>query len=456
MDKNIKKNFLFAFIAQAISLIVSSVTNLVLPKFLSVSAFSYWQLFIFYSTYIPCLALGLNDGIYLRYGGYHIKKLDFSEVKSQFFFGQVFQIVLGLLVGLIAFFCSTTLERKIIWVLVIIYFFIFTAHNFLGYIFQAVNETNLYSKSIIYQRLVFFLFQLVSILLFIRNVYFYISFYVLGVLVALIYLTFKIYRYFKQAKLNWKLGTEESFISMKVGISLMISNICSMLILGVSRQIIDLRWGLISFGKVSFSLSLMNFALTFVMQIGLVLFPALRRLTQKDLKQYYKNFTIKLFEILPLMYLCYLPLQYILKAWLPEYAVSIDYLAVVLPICYFDCKMELIGNTFYKVLNKQVMLLRINIITIILSAFLGLISAYVLNNMNLIIVSMVISIIFRSLLANYILKQEIKFSVLKYDLFDVILALIFVLVSHYFIWWLAFISIIAVYAIRILFVKIQE
>ena len=178
-----------------------------------------------------------------------------------------------------------------------------------------------------------------------------------------------------------------------------------MLILGIGRQIIDIRWGLISFGKISFSLTLMNFALTFIMQIGIVLFPALRRLKFKQLTKQYHEFTKRLFIILPLMYILYIPAGYILKLWLPKYAISIDYLSVILPICYFDSKMELIGNTFFKVLNKQVLLLKVNVITICLSAILGGIGAYLLSNMNYVVLSMVIVIIFRSILADFLLYK---------------------------------------------------
>ena len=200
--------------------------------------------------------------------------------------------------------------------------------------------------------------------------------------------------------------------------------------MGVGRQIVDMKWGLVAFGKVSFSLTLMNFALTFIMQIGLVLFPALRRLSSDELKGYYGKLTLGLFYILPLMYIVYLPVQYILELWLPDYKESISYLATVLPICYFDSKMNLIGNTFFKVLNKQVLLLKINIITIVISSIFGLISAYIFNSMYFVIVGMVLAIIFRSVLADTLLSKDIKTNVSALEVADVILAIIFMFVSY--------------------------
>lgn len=453
MNKEIKKNFIFAIMAQAISLLVSCVTNLILPKILNVDAFSYWQLFIFYSAYIPCLALGLNDGIYMRYGGAHIDKINFSNIKSQYFVGQFVQFILGLIVGFIFILNSKTADRRLILCLVILYFFVFTARNFLGYLYQAVNQTNIYSKSVMIERFVFFIGQIALMLFLVKSVYFYILFYIIGVAMAFVYLRLKLLPYFREAYFNLRLGIIEGWASMRAGISLMIANICSMLVLGVGRQIIDIRWGLIAFGKISFSLTLMNFALTFIMQIGLVLFPALRRLKFNDLKDRYAKFTLQLFYILPLMYIAYIPAQFILKLWLPKYTTSIDYLALVLPICYFDSKMELIGNTFFKVMNKQVLLLKLNVITIIVSSALGLVSAYLFNRMEFVIIGMVLSIIFRSLLADFFLNKYIPVHILAFDALDVLLAEVFVLACHYLQWWNALIYVLIVYGIRFILTK---
>lgn len=453
MQKELKKNFIFAFLAQGISLIVSCSTNLVLPKVLSVVNYSYWQLFIFYSTYIPCLALGLNDGVYLRYGGILRSKLDGNAVKSQFEVGIIFQTILGIVVGTVMILFSDSANRQKVIFLVVVYYLFYTYHNFLGYIFQAINETNIYSKSIIIIRIVFLLSQIILMWLGYREVYPYIVLYIVSIALALGYLLIRIHPEFHISQFDINLGVRESLISMRVGISLMIANICSLLILGVGRQIVDMKWGLVAFGKVSFSLTLMNFALTFIMQIGLVLFPALRRLSSDELKEYYGKLTLGLFYILPLMYIVYLPVQYILELWLPDYKESISYLATVLPICYFDSKMNLIGNTFFKVLNKQVLLLKINIITIVISSIFGLISAYIFNSMYFVIVGMVLAIIFRSVLADTLLSKDIKTNVSALEVADVILAIIFMFVSNRFDWRIALIIICALYILRIFLVK---
>lgn len=453
MNNNMKKNFVYAILAQIVSLIVSCLTNLILPKVISPLEFSYWQLFIFYATYIPCLAFGLNDGVYLRYGGFRKDDLNYKSIKSQYIVGLGFQIFLALIVGVLVFIFEKDDKIKIILFSVLIFFIAYTSHNFLGYIFQAINETNEYSKSIIIDYVFYAVIQVILIMSHNVNIYILISFYIIAMFLSFFYLLYLIYPKFNDVSFNFDLGKSEIKISMKTGISLMLSNICSLLVLGVGRQIVETRWGLLTFGKLSFSLTLINFALTFISQIGMVLFPALRRLDKKSLNRYYIKLNVTLFNFLPAVYLLYLPAQYILKLWLPNYRVSIDYLSIILPICFFDGKMNLIGNTFFKVLRKQVTLLKVNIATILISCFFGLIAAYVFNSLYFLVIGLVFAIGFRCVISDFILSRIIGINSVSIDISDIVLAVIFVVSTTNFQWGFSLIIISMMYLIRFILIK---
>ena len=66
---SIARNTMIAFAAQFISLSVSVVMSLLVPKIVGVADYGYWQLFMFYTTYSGFFHLGLNDGVYLINGG---------------------------------------------------------------------------------------------------------------------------------------------------------------------------------------------------------------------------------------------------------------------------------------------------------------------------------------------------------------------------------------------------
>ena len=58
-------NFSFVFGAQVLVLIISVLRALILPKFLPVEGFGYWEVYWFYTSYVGIFCLGYNDGIYL-------------------------------------------------------------------------------------------------------------------------------------------------------------------------------------------------------------------------------------------------------------------------------------------------------------------------------------------------------------------------------------------------------
>lgn len=64
--KSLIRNLIYAFSAQGISLILSVLMSMIVPKLLGVEDYSYWQLFIFYIGYVGFSHFGLTDGIYLR------------------------------------------------------------------------------------------------------------------------------------------------------------------------------------------------------------------------------------------------------------------------------------------------------------------------------------------------------------------------------------------------------
>ena len=78
------KNLSVAFVANLISLLGSTIITIFLPKFIGVTQYAYYQLYIFYTSYIGFLGLGWLDGIYLRYGGKFYDKIDKKLFSAQF------------------------------------------------------------------------------------------------------------------------------------------------------------------------------------------------------------------------------------------------------------------------------------------------------------------------------------------------------------------------------------
>jgi len=142
----------------------------------------------------------------------------------------------------------------------------------------------------------------------------------------------------------------EAIENINVGIKLMFANIASMLIIGVVRFGIERSWDIATFGKVSLTLSISNFMMIFINAVGIIVFPILRRTDEQKLPVIYETMRNLLMVILLGALLVYYPFKLGLLAWLPKYADSVMFMALMFPICVYEGK----NGTAHKYVFKDV------------------------------------------------------------------------------------------------------
>lgn len=424
-------NIIFAFTAQGILFLLSVTMSLIVPKILGVEEFSYWQLYIFYTTYIGFFHFGLNDGIYLRIGGSDYEKLNYKSIGSQFWLFFILHCLVAFIIISYSLIFVDDWNRWFIYITTAISLPIYNAIGFIGYIFQAVNKTKIYSLAVIIDKLFFIVIVIVLIILKSDSYKWFVLLSITGNLFALIYFIWKgnhiIFVRIESIKETFK----EIRINISVGMNLMFSNIASLLILGMGRIIVDNKWGIEAFGKVSFSLTLATFLLSFIAQISMVLFPALRQTNENHQKKFYWMSRDLLGFVLSGFLLAYMPLYFMLGLWLPEYKESLLYLSLLLPLLTFEGKMNMLCTTYFKVLRREKLLLRINLISLTFSLMLCLISGYLINNIYAVVISLVIAVAFRSILSEFYLSKIMGGSVLKSILQESLLVIIFMLCTWF-------------------------
>lgn len=458
MNEKVKKfinDVAFAFIAQGISLILSVLMSLVVPKVLGVEEFGYWQLFLFYSSYVGFFHFGLNDGIYLKYGGIDYDKLNFSLLCSQFWILFIVQALFACFITLLGFLYVNDYNRQFIFVSTAIFLILSNMSYLLGYIFQATNRIKVFSISVIIDKLFFIISVLMLVILKAESFKVFIILYLIAKSISLIYCIFEGKKLVFLKLYDIKITISEMIFNISRGINLMFSNIASMLILGSSRLIIDKIWGIQSFGKISFSLSLTNFFLLFIGQVGMVLFPTLRRISGEQQKKFYDVSRSILGIVLAGVLLLYVPVNYVLDLWLPKYSESLRYLILLLPLCTFDGKMQMLCNTYLKVLKKEKSLFKINLISMGISFVLCLIGSYIFRNIYIIVIFMVISVAIRTIIAEVYLAKLMNALVIKSILLEILLVCIFVVSTWFLNGLLSFIIYLAAYSL-FLFIKRKE
>ncbi|MGN0078921.1 MAG: hypothetical protein ACI36T_00055 [Eggerthellaceae bacterium] len=404
--KRILGNFSVAIIAQGIVLIGSVLTSLLVPKVMGVTQFGYWQLFIFYGNYIGFFHLGLNDGVYLFNGGLSRKKVDKQSLNSQFVVGMLYQLLFSAVIIGAALMADFGQDRMFVLVMTGVYLLVTNGTAYIGYVLQAMDETRRYSAYSAINGTLFLVPLVAMLALRVDSFQCYVIFYTLAHAVAFLVCLWWVRDFIPCGLLPVRQALADTGRSIRAGIKLMIANVASMLILGISRFFVDSLWSIEVFGMVSFALSMVSFFLLFASQASMVLFPALRKADEGETVRFFQASRDALDLFLPVCYLLYFPAVLILGWWLPKYEPSFIYFAYLMPVVVFNGKMNMVGNTYLLVLRREGLLLGINAIAVAVSGIGALVGAFVLHSIEFMIAAAVLALMWRSVHVERMLARE--------------------------------------------------
>ncbi|MCM6855744.1 hypothetical protein NE248_03700 [Enterococcus durans] len=430
--KSVMKNLYYTVAANFVTLGISVLLNLFVPKLLGVTEYSYWQLYVFYSSYVGFLHFGWIDGIYLKIGGEDYEKINKREIASQLRYLLIFELILsGIFIICSCIFLPKSVQ-KVVLILTAIVSVITIIKTFILYILQSTNRIKEYAQLSRNDRYLYVLFIAIYFLIGGRSFFWLINLDILSKLIVTIWSMSFIKDMLSEKVISLKILFPKIMDNINVGSKLMISNIASMLIIGIIRFFVQQKWSIETFGKLSFTLSLSNMFLTFINAIGVVMFPLLRRTNNQKLPQLFK---ILRGLFVPLTYgllLFYVPAKLILSLWLPEYAESLNFMGILFPIVIYEGRMSLLINTYLKTLRKEKTILFVNLITFVVTLLSSLIIIFIVGNLNLTVALILISLGFRCNLAEFLLCKDMRLKVGKYQILESILTIFFIFSNLYF------------------------
>ena len=417
------KDFFYALISNGLTFVISAVMALLLPKFLSVEDFGFYQLYIFYMTYASIFAFGWPDGIYLRIRGKSIDNIDNRTYGTQFYLFTIFEVFVYIILVVFAGLLESDLNKLIVLKLCCISGFIFCVRLFLNYILQGTGNIKKYSFVIIIEKLIFIVLSILLIL-FKFCTYYYILF--ADIIAKIISLVIAI-TYCKKFALvipkSWKSIKKEIFENIFFA---------SILIVGVAKFAVQNRWSITVFSKVSFAFSISNMLMQFVGAVSIALFPALRRIEKKQLSNIYSTFrSILMIAVLGMLNFYWIG-AIILCRWLPEYIDSLRYAIILIPICVYESKMSMVVNTYYKTLRLEQWLMKINFLSMCLSLIMTVISAYYFNSIILAVVSIFLALAIRCIIGEIVLSRKIDIYVIKHIILELVVCCSFILGNWFF------------------------
>ena len=398
-------NLAYAVVAQGIGLLSSILTSLVLPKFLGVEDYAYWQLFLLYSSYSGFALLGLNDGIYLRLGGKRYSEVNHGELKAQqclVAVSQLFVAACCLAADLAAGFEP---YRSLVLALCVFFGLLTNLTQCLRYVFQCTNLTRISSLADLFTKGLFVIFMATALLMDVDSSLPFIVGYIACQALAFVYVLICA-RSTLRAKAAFKGVLRTCAADVRAGLKVTVAYYADSLIVGFTRMLTDWRLGLAAFGKLSLSFSLTNFVLAFIGQVSMVAFPVLKRLDAEGQREKYLTIRLLLHTALPCAYLLYVPVMLLLGLWLPAYGESLVYLALTMPLCVYSCKANLLFNTYLKMGRREGTLCAVNVAAMALNAALALASIVGLASVELATCGIVSSVALRDLAFELIMSRR--------------------------------------------------
>lgn len=424
--KSIIKNLYYTVAANFATLGISVLLNLFVPKLLGVTEYSYWQLYVFYSSYVGFLHFGLIDGIYLKIGGEEYENLDKRNLGSQFWYLTFFEIIISIGVIIWANFALAANNKSLILMMTAVVSVITIAKTYVLYIFQTTNRIKEYAQLSRGDRYIYLVMVGVYFVLGGRNFIWLIFMDILSKLIMTIWGMIRISDMLTSGVTNLKKIIPDILDNINIGSKLMLSNVASMFIIGSIRFFVEKKWSIEVFGKLSFTLSISNMFLTFINAIGVVMFPLLRRTNQEKLPSLYLTLRELFVPLTYFVLIAYGPARYILSLWLPEYTQSLMFMGMLFPIVVYEGRMALLVNTYLKTLRKEKTILFVNLITLIVTILASLFIIFIIGNLNLAVILIIFSLGFRCNFAEFLLSKSIDINLGKDQLIESLLTIIFI------------------------------
>ena len=406
VGSGVRRNVILSVSVQAISLLVSFLLNLIVPRFIDPFQYAYWQSFVLYVGYTGILHFGLLDGIVLRYSQYDYEVLDRQRIRSQLnilFVSTLLFAVLGIVYGML--FCSGTLRLTVI--LVSLGIISKNLFNYSSYTFQITNRISHYATLIIVQRLSYGVAVAVLLCLGVNSFVWICMAELMGDMIGIL-LSVVLQRELYFGK---PMGLGASFAEWKkntsAGAILLLANWSAMFLIGGAKLMIDLRWDKLTFGQVSFAFSVSNLFLVFISAVGVVLFPSLKRMEQDRLPQLYGKIRSGITPLLFSMMLLYFPGRLILTAYLPAYERALIYLGTLLPIIVYSSKVSLLTNNYLKAYRLEKKMLLVNAVSIVFCMTALAVGAYCFNSLSLVLACIVFAVMLNSVLSEIAVMRVI-------------------------------------------------
>lgn len=406
--RRLASNFGFVFGSNITALIANSALLLGLPFFIDQNDYGHWQLYQFYSLYLGYVTFGVTDGIYIRLAGTPWASINKGQISSQFW---------ALIVGCAVVFGG--LNVLMLWqvgpsdkVLVLIAAAagaaLFIPRTLLTITLQAANRMKLFSIVTAAERILVCLFTAVLVFSKLDGFEWLIWADVLAKAIALIItialvpeLVFGPFSKFADLRNELR---HNSISGSKV----LFANLSTILIPGIARFSIERNWSVEVFGQISLAFNLSNLMLVLVTSMAVAAFPTLKQIPVDRYTQILKTMRAVTMPLLLCALMVYFPIAAFFGHTLPGYSGGLVYLSFMFAVFVYESQMRLLIANWMKATRHETALMLFNLGGVVAMVALAFLTAYVLRDLGLTILSIVFVSGVRTISAEWYLAKLLK------------------------------------------------
>ena len=219
---NFFKDSFWTIGAQGVSLLTSVIVSFVLPKFISVEEFGYWQYFLLWASYVGVMHFGYGDGIYLKLGGQYWNTLKKEKLSQQILLVSLSQMFIAAIIIIAAY--------TLIFLWTALYLVIENTYKIITMAMMATDQIPFVSKTVIIDKLLMSALVVLLITFCIKDASYVMVAYTAAHLVACLMTLYKSKLFTSFHTIN-KECLNGVLLTCKVGITLMLANFVSILIM---------------------------------------------------------------------------------------------------------------------------------------------------------------------------------------------------------------------------------
>lgn len=380
-NKLFGKNLFLVVFSRLISLFSSIAVGLLLPKIFSVADYGYFKVFTLYAVYMALLHFGFVDGLLLKLAGKKYCEIEHEKMRTYTRFFIVFELMISLGIVLLGMVLANGEYLFIVIMLALNMVFV-NITTYYQFISQATQRFGEYSAKSLIVSLAKLLF--VSGLF---GIYFFdiadVSYRIYLIGLNLLDFSMAIWYVAVYREITFGKGLPLNSLAkdilgiFKMGIVLTIAYQVSHFILALDRQFVNILFSTDVFAVYSFAYNIVSMISTITSSVSVVLLPMLKAHSKEYIVEYYKKGISIVSVVTAGALICYFPMIPFIKWFLPNYACSLEYIAIVLPTILFTSGITVVMFTVEKVFDTSFIFFKNSCVVLILG-FISNTIAYIL------------------------------------------------------------------------------